>query len=139
MPVGRVEQVDGDLVTVSIERQDMCGECHACEVVGEIKKCTIKCHNLCKGKSGELVEIELENTLFLKATALMYGIPLIGLLVGLGVGFLMPSHMGEQTREVMMAALGLLGMGSGLMWIRKKDKHKKYDKLLPKAVKVVSK
>lgn len=139
MPVGRIEQVEGNLVTVSIERQDMCGECHACEVVGEIRTCTIKCHNICKGKQGETVEVELENTIFLRATALMYGVPLGGMMIGIGMGFLIPSGMGESVREACMAALGLIGMGIGLLWLRKKDRNKAYDNLLPRAVKIINK
>lgn len=139
MPVGKVEQVEGKFATVSIERQDMCGECHACEIVGEIKKCTIKCQNLCEGIPGESVEIELENSTFLKATALMYGMPLIGLVGGLGLGLLAPSSLGEQVREATMAILALGGMGAGLLWLKKKDSHRKYDTLLPRAVKVIRK
>lgn len=139
MPIGKVEKVEGKIATVSIERQDMCGECHACEIVGEVKKCTIKCQNLCESTLGESVEIELENSTFLKATALMYGMPLIGLLAGLGLGLLVPSGLDEQVREVAMAIFALVGMGAGLLWLKKKDSRRKYDELLPRAVKVIRK
>lgn len=60
MPIGTVEKVEEDYVIVSIERQDMCGECHACEMLGEVKKCTLKCVNECKSQVGDQVEVDVE-------------------------------------------------------------------------------
>lgn len=139
MPVGKVEKIEGQFATVSIERQDMCGECHACEVVGEVKKCTIKCKDLCKSQAGELVEVELEKSTFLKATALMYGVPLVGLIMGLGIGVMLPISIGTQVKEMVSVILAIAGMGVGLLWLRKKEHLKKYDNLLPKIVKIINK
>lgn len=137
MAIGRVEKVENNFATVSIKRQDMCGECHACEMTGEIKECTIKCRNLCHSQVGEIVQIEAAQPAFLKATGIMYGVPLIGFILGLSLGTLVPCSVDTNLREIVMAILGIVGVISGLIWIKRRDYNKKYDNLLPDIVKVI--
>lgn len=139
MLIGRVENVESELATVTIKRQDMCGECHACEVVGEAKQCKIQCHNECSSQKGDWVKIELENKLFMKATLIMYGIPLIGLLSGLGIGVIITRIIEIPAEEILIALLGIMGIVIGLGNIKLKDKKQKYKKLLPKIVKIIKK
>lgn len=139
MLIGRVENVEAEVATVTIKRQDMCGECHACEVVGEVKQCKIQCQNECSSQKGDLVEIELENKLFMKATLIMYGIPLIGMLSGLGLGVVITTSIEVQAKEILIALLGIIGMGIGLGCIKIREKKQKYKKLLPRLVKILEK
>lgn len=135
MPKGTVEKVEGELATVSIERQDMCGECHACEVLGEVKKCQIQCIDKCQSQVGDEVEIDLDQASFLKATGIMYGVPLVGLFIGLGVGMLIPARFGKNVQEIGMMILGLLMMSLGLFWVKGREKKHKYNKHLPSIIK----
>ena len=43
MPYGTVKEIKGNIAVVSMERQDMCGECHACEMMSGKKNCTLSC------------------------------------------------------------------------------------------------
>ncbi|MGL6173285.1 MAG: SoxR reducing system RseC family protein [Cellulosilyticaceae bacterium] len=139
MLIGRVENIEAEVATVTIKRQDMCGECHACEVVGEVKECKIQCHNECSSQKGDWVEIELENKLFMKATLIMYGVPLIGLLVGLGGGSVVTNFIEVQAKEIIIAVLGIIGTAIGLGIIKIKERKQKYKKLLPRLVKILEK
>lgn len=129
MPVGTVEKIESDYVIVSIERQDMCGECHACEMLGEVKKCTLKCVNKCESQIGDQVEVDVEHTSFMKATFIMYGLPLIGLLVGIGIGY--------RFSEVIAIVLGTALMALIFGLIKYGEKRNKYRKMLPTATKVI--
>lgn len=137
MPIGTVERVEADYAIVTIERQDMCGECHACEMIGEVKKCEIRCVNHGAVKIKDRVEIDLANQTFLKATALMYGLPLVSLLVGLGMGLVVPEDWGSYGREMAMLGGGLGLMTLSFMWIRKKDRNKQYRELLPRIKRIL--
>lgn len=129
MPVGVVKKVEENYVMVTLERQDMCGECHACEMLGEIKKCTLKCINQCESKEGNKVEVDITQTFFMKATFIMYGLPLIGLLVGVGIG--------HQYSEVLGILVGVICMMSILGVIKYREKHSKYVKMLPVAKRII--
>ena len=129
MPIGTVEKVEEDYVIVSIERQDMCGECHACEVLGEVKKCTLKCVNGCKSQVGDQVEVDVEQHSFMKATFIMYGLPLIGLILGVGMGYKFSEGI------AIVLGLGLMALTFGM--IKYGEKYNKYAKMLPTAKKVI--
>lgn len=129
MPIGTVEKVEEDYVIVSIERQDMCGECHACEMLGEVKKCTLKCVNECKSQVGDQVDVDVEQHSFMKATFIMYGLPLIGLILGVGMGYKFSEGI------AIVLGLGLMALTFGM--IKYGEKHNKYAKMLPTAKKVI--
>lgn len=129
MPVGTVERLESDFVIVSMKRQDMCGDCHACEMIGEVKKCTLKCVNKCNSQIGDRVEIDVANSSFMKATFIIYGLPLIGLLAGVGIGY--------KVSEALGIVLGVLFM-AGIFGLIKLGEHKnKYQKMLPAVIKVI--
>ena len=129
MPIGTVEKLEKGFAIVTMERQDMCGECHACEMIGETKSCTVKCINDCDSQVGDKVEIDVAKASFLQATLIMYGVPLLGLLIGIGLGSLIS--------EVVSIILGILGMGLTYLIVRWGDKNNKYNKMLPSIVKII--
>lgn len=129
MPVGKVEKLEKGFAIVTMERQDMCGECHACEMLGETKKCTLKCTNDCNSQVGDQVEIDVAKASFLQATLIMYGLPLLGLLIGIGLGSFIS--------EVVSLILGIVCMGLTYLLVRWGDKKNKYNKMLPAIVKII--
>ncbi|MHC1748533.1 MAG: SoxR reducing system RseC family protein [Cellulosilyticaceae bacterium] len=137
MPIGRVSSIKGEIATVIIERQDMCGECHACEITGEKKNCAIQCSNDSKGEVGDTVEIELEKSLFLRATFIMYGIPLAALVIGLALGSGIANYFNGAYKEMIMIVVGIICMAITFIVIKTKDKKKKYEALLPRIIKVI--
>lgn len=138
MPVGTVEKVERKYIYVKMERQDMCGECHACEMLTDKKSCNLKCVSNLRCMVGERVEVSLENNTFLKATYIMYGLPFVGLVIGFLVGYLLQTYIMPQVGEIFIAITALLGMGIMLGYIYIRDKKNAYKKYLPKIVAKVS-
>ena len=131
MPVGTVEKLENKYVFVRMERQDMCGECHACEMLTDKKSCSLKCISARRCQVGDRVEVSLENKTFLKATYIMYGLPFIGLIVGLGLGYILQSYLAVWWGELLCVLTALCGMGIMLGVIYRRDKKNVYKKYLP--------
>lgn len=85
--VGQVIENKGNLVVVQLERHDACGKCRACVAGMESKEMYLEAFNECNAEVGDLVTVSLEQSNFLKAVLIMYVIPLIALLVGIGAGY----------------------------------------------------
>lgn len=131
MPVGTVEKLENKYVFVKMERQDMCGECHACEMLTDKKSCSLKCISTIKCHVGDRVEVSLENKTFLKATYIMYGLPFVGLVVGLALGYILQSYLNIWWGELLCMFTALCGMGIMLGVIYIRDKKNAYKKYLP--------
>lgn len=138
MPVGTVEKIEKQYIFVKMERQDMCGECHACEMLTDKKSCNLKCTSTVKCKVGDRVEVSLENKTFLKATYIMYGLPFVGLVIGFILGYILQSYVVPQWGELVIVVTALLGMSSMLGVIYIRDKRNAYKKYLPCIVSKVS-
>lgn len=131
MPHGTVEKIEGEYVIVQIKREDMCGDCHACDAVHEAKSCTLKCINNMNSKVGDQVEISVDHDIFLKATFIMYGFLLVGLIGGIGTGYVVATWIDVIQAEILMFIGAIVGMGLTFIVIRQKDKKDKYKKMLP--------
>jgi sigma-E factor negative regulatory protein RseC len=98
-----VERNDGKgLVTVRFERPEACTKCGACGSGSQKGEVTV----LADCKVGEWVRVELPEGRFLQATALVYVIPLAGLLLGLFLGLKLGA--GSDLWAVLGAALGIV-------------------------------
>lgn len=133
--IGRVEHVEGQYAKVSIKRQEMCGDCHGCDMLGEVKPCVINCQNSCDSKVGDLVEIDVEQNHFFRATWLMYGLPLVGLLLGLGIGSALP--LDQVIKEIMMIIMALGGTAGAWLWVKQREKKKRYETYLPHLIRII--
>lgn len=132
MPYGKVKEVQGNIAVVTMERHDMCGDCHACEMLSSKKQCTLRCECQVPCKVGDRVEVSITNEYFLKATYLVYGIPLVGFLIGLAVGSALAQCVSSYYRDLVVAMCIILGTGMGIFYIKTKEKKKAYQKFLPK-------
>ncbi|MBN1777203.1 MAG: SoxR reducing system RseC family protein [Clostridiales bacterium] len=72
-------------VTVRFERPEACGKCGACGSLSQKGEVVLPSDR----DIGEWVRVEMPENRFLQATALVYIIPLLGLLAGLLIGFLL--------------------------------------------------
>ncbi|MDF2613022.1 MAG: Positive regulator of sigma(E) RseC/MucC [Clostridia bacterium] len=138
MPNGIVQKLEGEYAIVEIKRQDMCGDCHACDTVHEAKECKLKCINTAGSKVGDTVEISLDNESFLKATYIMYGAPLLGLLGGVGGGFIIAQLIKLNNSELLMIIGALAGMVAAYTVINKRDKKNRYKKMLPHIINIIN-
>ena len=78
---GVVIQTQNGMAKVRFARSEMCGECHACFQDGE-DEAEIMLENTVGATTGDKVLIELHESAVFKASLIMYGVPLLGLLLG---------------------------------------------------------
>ena len=90
------------LVTVKFERPEACGKCHACGTGANQGEVTLPSDR----QVGEWVRVELPEGRFLQATALVYVLPLCGLILGLLLGWSLGG--GSDLWTVLGAFFGIL-------------------------------
>lgn len=134
MPCGRVEKVEKNYTLVKMERQGMCGECHACDAFYEKKDCTLKCIDLVGAKEGEIVELKVAEEKFLKASYIMYGLPLVGMIMGMLAGYFISKSVGMQDADVLALLGAFAGMGIMFAYIKLKDKRDKFNDYAPQII-----
>jgi sigma-E factor negative regulatory protein RseC len=131
-----VKVLNGD-VRVRLNRQEACAKCGACTAGLESKDMFIEATNIAKAKMDDWVEIQLEEANFIKAVAIMYGIPLIGLLLGLALGSLAGNYWFPGFADILGIIAGLLGAGLSFLLIHLNEDKFKTKKFKPKAVRRV--
>ncbi len=131
-----VEVMDGE-VKVKLLRKEACAKCGACTAGLDSKDMFIDAANMAKAREGEWVEIQLEESNFLKAVAIMYGIPLIGLLAGLALGSVMGALFIPRFADMLAIVLGLGGAGLSFVVIHMNEARFRTKKFKPKAVRIV--
>ncbi len=83
--IGTVIKVEDKKAMVRFKRTDACGHCNACFHLGS-NEADIEIDNTLKAAAGDQVVIELHGKSVFKASLIMYGVPIIGLIVGAGIG-----------------------------------------------------
>ncbi len=83
--MGKVISQAGDIAVVRFMRSDACGRCNACFHLGS-PEADIEIANTLGARVGDMVSIELKGGSMVRASLIMYGVPLLGLLIGVAVG-----------------------------------------------------
>lgn len=131
MPYGVVKERKDHLAVVIMQRQEMCGECHACEMISGKKECSLTCEVHAECEVGDKVEVELGTSHFLKATYIMYGIPLLGFIGGLLISLVLVNLFKLQNGDGWLIAGMLGGTLLGAAYIKGRDTKNVYKKYLP--------
>lgn len=82
--IGRIVALDGENATIELERNRACDKCGICHM-GESKKMLLSAGNDIGAEVGQRVLIEIEDRTVLKAGFIVYLIPLLALLAGVGI------------------------------------------------------
>lgn len=136
--IGKVEYIQDKNLFVKVIREGACAHCKMCTSgINEGKECVIEAVNKCEAKVGDTVEIDVQDSFFLRATAIMYGVPLIVLIVGIAVSLAILEPMGVSGAEMISAGIGLALTGIVYMGINKREKEDKNEKYLPMAVSIL--
>jgi sigma-E factor negative regulatory protein RseC len=130
---GQVVEIKEQLVVVRLERKEACASCKACVAGIEAKDMFIEAENLCDAKIGDWVNISLEQSSFLKAVFIVYTIPLIALLVGLGIGYLIFNN------ELGTVIVGFSLLAISFLTLKMNEKHFSKGKYRPIAQEIVDK
>lgn len=126
---GQVIDLKNNLAIVKMSRTEACAKCGVCKSSSIENEMTIEAKNLCEASMGDWVEIDLQSQDFLKAIAIMYGIPLITLMLGFVFGYICFNN------EFISFNLGVLFMILSYLWIKQKEPYWKKQNFLPIAVK----
>ncbi len=79
---GIVKEVNGEMLTVVFERQEACGDCHACSLGStNCAKHTITIKG--KAEVGDEIVVEMDESHVMAASATAYMIPFAGFMIGL--------------------------------------------------------
>lgn len=106
---GKVLALKGELAVVRFVRSDACGHCNACFHLGS-NEADLEIQNTLGARVGDVVAIELRGKSMVRASLLLYGIPLLGLLLGVLIG--------SQWGDLYAAAGGLLLCGGTFFILR---------------------
>lgn len=126
---GQVIELKNNLVIVKMSRTEACAKCGACKNGSVENEMLIEAENLCKANMGDWVELNLQSQDFLKATGIMYGIPLITLILGFVSGYICFNS------EIISFSFGILSMLLSYLWIKQKEPYWKKQNFLPLAIK----
>jgi len=84
--VGQVVEADGGFVKVRMKRRRACEKCRACAPGIDGEHMYLSASNVCGAEVDDWVSVDLDGSFFLKAVLIMYGLPLVTLLLGFGLG-----------------------------------------------------
>lgn len=136
--VGEVIGVEKDRLVIKMERKEACAKCRACIAGLESKDMIIKAQNLCSGRIGDKVEITLDNTNFIKATLIMYGVPFVMFMLGIFIGYYGATCLNLNTPEVMSFVTGIVMIIITYLIIRTQEQRFSKGGYVPKAINVVN-
>jgi len=88
---GTVVEVSGDMAQVLLRRSRLCEGCGSCCVLVDEKTMLAEAENGLGAKQGDRVLVDLPKGASIRAAYILYGIPLLAFLVGLGLGALLGS------------------------------------------------
>lgn len=100
--IGIIREVHGKKALVEIQRHSACGDCGACHMGKEQSTMETTALNPIDAKVGDAVEVEMEFANVLKATSIMYGIPLVAFLLGASLSYAFIIGMGTDWDQVLV-------------------------------------
>ena len=137
--IGKVVRLEGGNAFVEVERTSACARCGLQEVEGLVAgKPVFMALNSAKANMGEMVKVRVQSVAYLKATAFIYGIPILFLLLGALLGIYLARKFGISS-DTLSALLGMAGLIIGIVILflfRKRGTRKEY---IPVIVEVIGK
>lgn len=107
---GKVTEINGSVAHVKFTRTSACGRCHACGMLSNQNEITVQVENELGAAVGDQVAVSIRVRKAMGASALAYVFPLIMLLLGVLLGWLLSSVWGLFANIEMTMALCGLGL-----------------------------
>ncbi len=135
---GLVCEVKNDLAVVKIHRKEACGECRGCLSGMTEKEMNVEAKNLCDAEEGDWVELELQENAFFHAVMIMYGLPFLGFVAGILLGYFgVPKLIPAIPPVASSLILGIVGLALVVLWIRSQNNRWESGKYRPMATRIV--
>lgn len=136
--VGEIVQIKGNMAVIRIQRSSACRRCGACGFGSTPDEMLLTVPNSLGAKPGDLVELSLESVQLLKASAITYLIPLLALIAGVVVGYMLSGYLAID-RQLGGAVLGLVFTALAFLVIRALDPvFKRSDHFTPRMIAVLN-
>jgi len=133
-PLGVVKEIKDEKVTVIFRRSSSCGKCEACGLLKETGEMFLEFDYEEQVEKGEAVGVYVDEKFFLLSAFLLYGIPLVVLLAGIGIASI---FFNEGYGQLVAALIGFVLCFGTYFVLRKYDgyfekikkKYMKYTKI----------
>jgi sigma-E factor negative regulatory protein RseC len=121
-----IKALEGRMAVAVTTREDACAHCEArgtCEVVGGTgANATVRALNTIDAQVGDTVTIAMAATSLLKASFLIYMVPILALIGGILIGFQIEKIFGISENVAVGVSSGVCLVGA-FAWLRKKGKE----------------
>ena len=124
---------DGKII-VNLKRHPACGSCKACNM-RDSREMALELENTIGAQKGQSVDIELDDLVILKGACLLYGVPLLGLGLGIFTGKIIADTVKTTfSTEIISALSGILFLSAALIAVRRYNLNNK-KKYKPRLIK----
>lgn len=110
------------LVTVEVKRKAACENCGRCggKISSGGDSLIVEARAVGEMEPGDLVQLELPSSDYVRLSFLVYGLPLLFAALGYGIGWSVVRFFGGQ--QVFEWILTLLGFALSFVWLRRYDR-----------------
>lgn len=134
-----IEKKDNNRLVIKLQRQEACAKCRACTAGMKSDEMILEAENLCNAEIGDNVDLALEETDFMKAVFIMYGIPFLCFIAGLFGAYFALVHFNVPNAEIISFFVGIGLVVVSYLIIHTFEPHFKKDNYVPKAINIVNK
>jgi sigma-E factor negative regulatory protein RseC len=128
--IGRVVKINGDKAAVEVERTAACAQCGLQEVEELVAggKVVFVAFNEVKAKVGDRVLVRVQQASYVKATGIVFGIPVVFMVAGAVGGWYLPGplHASHEAMSALLSMAGLIAGGFMLLFFRKRLSRPEY-------------
>jgi len=121
--IGQVAETNGGRAKVVIPRKDKCGKCGKCLFASEGQGMWLEAENRVGAGLGDEVEVEIPERDPLVAALLLFGLPLLGLLVGVFSGYALAEILGWESNSIAIL-LGFVFLAAAFVFVRMYDRRR---------------
>lgn len=122
--VGKVVNTNNGMASLEVRKVSSCGtNCASCSAACAQPPQVIEVINTLEAEAGDFVEIQADNGRVLKYMLLLYGIPLLFLIVGFGLGHSYLVNRNIENYEILSLLIGIVAMAIGGLVVRLIDKR----------------
>jgi sigma-E factor negative regulatory protein RseC len=127
---GVVKAVHGKTALVVTQQEAECESCSAKEscstLGGSGSNREVRARNTARAQVGDVVKISIQGSSFLKATFLVYMLPVLALIAGAVLGYFLSKFL-EGNKDLFVGIFGGLGLVGAFLWVRRKGNRLSHD------------
>lgn len=137
-----MEIVDNKTAKLKMQRHSACAACGKCQTLSsETKEILVEVDNCLGANVGDHVEVNMENINVFKATTLAYIVPLVFLMIGTMISYVVLNQsmsVNKEFLEIISGGIGIIAMLLSYLILKKNDdKFRESRKFIPVIVKIL--